>query len=358
MATDRPTPENAEHPDGADAAQQAQLRQAAQLIEAIMGQLYPAALHTAVRFRIPDLLAEHGPRTAGQLAALADLKEPNLYRILRYLATREIFREDEQGRFHLTPMAEALRADAQPPLRDFAMLLGDEMFWHPTIHLHETVRTGTPGFETAYGKTFFQHLSEVPEAAATFDAGMAGFSDLVNHAVAASYAFPPGATLADIGGGRGGLLRALLTADPVLNGVLYDLEHVVAGHRLDVPELKGRWRTEAGDFFTSVPEGCDVHLIKHVLHDWSDEDSARILRASRRALPDHGRLLVVDAVLPRDNAPHPGKTIDGLMMTLLEGKERTREQFEELFARSGYRLTRIVPTPSFACVVEAEPVAP
>jgi hypothetical protein len=323
-----------------------------QLLELSLGYLYSAALHTAARYDIADLLAD-GPRTPAELARAAGVDGPQLYRVLRFLATKGVFREDETGRFHLTPLAEPLRSDAERSLRDYVLVRGEEVFWHSAARLHEAVRTGRTAFEGLYGVPFYDYVAADPDLAAAFNASMAAFSGTLTNDVAAACDLDGAKSAVDVGGGRGGLLRALLRRHPQLTGTLFDLESVVSAHVLDTPELTGRWRAEAGDFFTSVPPGADVYLLKHVLASWPDEECVRILRSCRRAMPGHGRLLVINALVPPGNEPHPGKTIDMVMMTVLNGKSRTRAQYEALLAQAGFAVTGVVEASPHASVVEA-----
>ncbi|WP_411083282.1 methyltransferase [Streptomyces sp. cmx-18-6] len=323
------------------------------LSEHMNGYLYTACLYAVTRFGVADHLVD-GPRTSSELAELTGVSGPHLHRVLRYLATREVFREDAHGRFHLTPMAELLRPGVPSSLHDSFLMLGnEELYWKPMGRLHETVRTGHTVFDDLYGAQFFPYLQTVPELATLFNSGTAGFSRQWIDQITSTYAFPAGAKVLDVGGGRGDLLRGVLTANPGITGTLYDQESVLAEHRLDVPELSGRWSTEAGDFFTSVPAGYDYYLLKSVLHDWSDEDCLRILESVRRGMGEGSRLLVVDPVIPSGNEPDASKTIDAMMMVIHDGKERTGKDFEEILGKGGFTIDRIVPTPGLMSVIEA-----
>ncbi|MFF5126048.1 methyltransferase [Streptomyces syringium] len=320
-------------------------------MEETFGFLYSAALRTAASLRIADRLAD-GPRTAAELAANTGTDGAKLHRLLRLLASRGVFQEDETGAFGLTPAAYALRTDVPGSLHSTVLLLTDDMFVRSAADLAETVRTGESAFPRVFGTPFFQHLEADGAARELFDAGMAAFSGPLDDAVAAVYPFPDRGTVVDVGGGRGGLLRAVLLRYPGLSGVLFDRAAALCEPLLAERELAGRWRAESGDFFATVPEG-DVLLLKHVLPDWSDEDCVRILRSCRRSLAPGGRVLVVDAAPTPGNAPHLGKDLDILMMTALGGSTRSPAELEALFALSGLRHVRTVPTPGFASIVEA-----
>lgn len=323
-----------------------------QLLELALGYVYSAALHAAARFRIADHLGE-GPATPAQLAQAAGLHEQNLHRVLRYLATKGVFREDTEGRFHLTPLAEPLRSDARPSLRDFVILRGEDIFWQPAARLHEAVRTGTTVFEDLFGVPFYDYVGADPDLTAAFNSSMASFSDTLSDEVIELCDFSNAVCVVDVGGGRGGMLRAVLGRNRHLTGVLYELESVVGDHVLDVPELAGRWRAEAGNFFDSVPAGGDVYLLKHVLASWPDEDCLRILRNCRSVMDVGSRLLVVNSLIPEGNEPHPGKTVDALMMTVLGGKGRTRREYEELLERSGFRVDEVIDASQHASLIAA-----
>ncbi|MFG2356444.1 methyltransferase [Streptomyces sp. NPDC048521] len=347
-----PTPHGAGgRPPGPAAAEQAVT---GELLELALGYVYSAALHTAARFAIADHLAD-GPRTADELAEAAQVDGPYLYRLLRFLATKGVFREDEEGRFHLTPLAEPLRTHAERSLRDYIMVRGEAVFWESAGHLHEAVRTGTTAFEHLYGVPFYDHVAADADLGKAFNSSMAAFSETLSNDVAEAFDFSDAKSVVDVGGGRGGLLRAVLRRNAHMTGTLFDLPSVVAGHVLDLPELVGRWSAQGGDFFTSVPAGADVYLLKHVLASWPDEECVRILRTCRRAMPAHGRLLAVNAMIPAGNEPHPGKTIDMLMMTVLNGKGRTRAEYEALLTAGGFTVVRVLEPSPHASVMEAVP---
>ncbi|MEV0676072.1 methyltransferase [Actinosynnema sp. NPDC050436] len=323
------------------------------LLDHALDFLFPAALRAVTALGVADHLTRE-PRPFGELAEAVGADPLSLYRALRLVATRGVVTEVDTGRFASTPLGDLLRTDTPASLGPAVLMITDPTFWRPAGELAETVRTGTSVFEQVFGVPFFEHFARDPDTAAVFHVGMASMSDPENPLVAAACEFPDSGVVVDLGGGHGGLLLAVLRDHPGLRGVLYDQEHVLAGHLLGRLGADDRWETAAGDFFTDAPPG-DFYLVKRILHDWDDEQCVRILEHCRRGVSDHGRLLVVDAVVPPGNAPDHGKLMDLLMMSSLPGRERTRAEFEDLFTRAGFRLTRVVPTGSRLSVVEGVP---
>ena len=319
-----------------------------------MGYMYSAALRAVTLLGVAEQLVD-GPRHPAELAELTGTNGPFLRRLLRYLATREVFREDEDGRFHLTPHADILRADAPNSIKAGVLTVTSDIFWLSTGDFADAVRHGEPAFDRRYGRPFFDYLTDNPDTGVMFAEGMASFSAGENAHIIASYEFPDSGVVVDVGGGRGGLLLEALQARPDLHGLLLDQEEVVAANILGQLGADHRWKPVAGDFFESVPAG-DLYTIKNVLHDWNDEQCVRILRNCRDAMNPDARVLAIDAVLPPGNEAHFGKAVDIMMLLLASGQERTRPEFEQLFQSAGLRITRVIPIAgAFSLsVIEAE----
>jgi hypothetical protein len=321
------------------------------LVDQALGFVFPAALRAVSVLGVADGLAD-GPLPVAELAERAGVDEGNLLRVLRVLATRGVFEELDDGRFCLTELGQPLRSDARLPAGPAILMLTDRSLWLPTGELERCLRQGGPVFDELFGMSFFEYFAQEKRTATAFHNGMAAFSDQENEPIAAAYDFPETGKVADVGGGRGGFLLEVLRRRPGLHGVLLDAPHVVTAHRLNVAETEGRWELAPGDFFTEVP-AADIHMLKRILHDWDDERCVTILRGCRRALAPGGRILVIDAVIPRGNDPHQAKALDLLLMAAFPGRERTRAEFEHLFAAAGLRLSRIVPTGTVLSIVEA-----
>jgi len=217
--------------------------------------------------------------------------------------------------------------------------------WGEVLHSLQTEETG---FKMVFGQELFPYLTEHPAAAAVFNEAMTNMTMQVAAAVVAAYDFTQFGTLVDVGGGSGSLLMAILRANPALRGVLFDVPHVAeeAQKRITAAGLAEQCVVEAGDFFQAVPPAGDAYLLKWIIHDWDDEQSVTILRNCHRAMAKGGRLLLVEAVIPRGNAPFFHKFIDLTMLMLLGGHERTEAEYHALLEAAGFRLTSITPTQS------------
>jgi SAM-dependent methyltransferase len=323
------------------------------VLELSMAYTYSAGLRAVTCLGVADHLVD-GPKTAEELARATDTHPRKLYRVLRLLAARGVFREGSDGRFELTPAADVLRTDAPQSLRAAIRMITDRTFWAPTADIVENLRGAEGGvFERMFGTTFFNYWSKGMAPEEDFHVGMASMSDVENKFLTRGYEFPDGATVVDVGGGRGGLLLLVLQENPGLRGILFDQEHVVAKSRLAELGDESRWQLVAGDFFDKCPQG-DVYLLKYIMHNWADDQAVRILRNCREAMAPGGRVLVCDPVIPPGNTPHTGKLMDLVVMSIYSGGcERTKEEFGRLFADAGLRLSRVIDTGSHVSIVEA-----
>lgn len=325
------------------------------LVQLIFGKWVSMALSVAAKLRLADKLAA-GPKSAAALAEETGTHPESLYRLLRALASVGVFASDDAGRFRLTPVGEFLRTGVKGSLRGVADYCGAGWSWRAWGGLLESVQTGRTAFNEVFGEGAFQYLARHPDEQAVFDEGMTGFSGPEADAVTAAYDFSGFGTLVDVGGGHGHLLGTILQKTPGLRGVLFDAPHVVAGAKLEEMGVADRCRAEGGDFFESVPAGGGAYVLKHIIHDWNDVDSGRILRNVRKVSNPGTKLLLVELVVPPGDAPHPGKLLDLEMLVIASGKERTEAEYAALVAASGFKLTRVVPTRGAASVVEAEAV--
>jgi len=323
-----------------------------QINRLITGYWASQAIYAAAKFGIADLLND-GPRSVDALAEASSTNADALYRLLRALASIGVFEEHDERTFSLTPLAETLRSDIRGSQRALAMMSGDEFFlaWSEIAH---SIQTGETAFGKVFGKPVFEYLGQNPEKGRIFDEAMTGIHGRETSAVLDAYDFSGIEVLADVGGGNGSNIAAILEKHPAMTGILFDLAPVVerADARIRTSRLSERCQLVAGNFFVSVPQGADAYLMRHIIHDWDDERSLRILRNCHTAMPDGGKLLVIESVIPPGNDPFAGKFLDLVMLLIPGGRERTEQEYRLLFEKAGFELTRIVPTRTEMSIVE------
>lgn len=329
---------------------------AAQVNRLAIGAALAQAVHAAARFGVADELAS-GPRAVGEIASAVGAHEETLYRLMRALATAGVFEELDGRRFGLTPLGDLLRADAEGSIRNWALAIGLPLYRDAWTLLPDSVRSGRSAFETLHGRTLFEHFGDHPEDARVFDAMMSASVRRLVGPILRAYDFGRFGTVVDVGGGRGDLLAAILTAHPGVRGVLYDLPHVVKDAEPMLAGFGDRVSCAAGDFLDAVPSGGDVYVLSHIVHDWDDERAVRILANCRTAMGDGGRVVLAEWVVPDepggDRALAAWTDLSMLVMTP-GGRQRTRNGFGRLLRRAGLRPARIVPTESECALIEAE----
>jgi hypothetical protein len=321
----------------------------------VMGAFASQAVYVAAKLGIADLLKDN-PRPVAELAAETGTNAAALYRVLRALASIGVFAETEPKTFALTPFAEPLLSDCAGSMRDMAIWIGEEAHWRVYGEMLYSVQTGKTAWARVHGEEVFPYLFQTNrELGDIFNRAMTSFSSNVAPAVAQAYDTSDIGTLIDIAGGQGLLLSAFLKANPNLKGVLFDLPMVIegAGAVLAGEGVAGRVDAVTGDFFESVPAGGDAYMMKHIIHDWDDERSLAILKNIHSAMNENGRVLIVEMVVKEANEPDFSKIMDLEMLVSPGGVERTAEEYRELLAQAGFRLTRIVPTASPYSIVEA-----
>jgi SAM-dependent methyltransferase len=323
------------------------------MLQMLNGFLTVQALFVAAALGIADALAD-GSRSVDDLAHATGANRVSLFRLLRMLSGAGVFREEADGRFALTPLGGCLRSEGPDSVRDWALYVGAPAMWPVWGGLRESVMTGAASFPRTHGTALWSYMAEHPELGTPFNRWMSRQSEQHNAALIASYDFSPFSTVADIGGGQGSTLAAILRANPSLRGILFDRPEVV---KRPAPLAEAgaleRCAVIGGDMLQGVPAGADAYVVKRVLMDWGDEQAARILRSCAGAMAPGGKVLVVEMVMPARNEPGPGKTFDLLMLLVHSGARiRSEAEFVDLFSAAGLRLTRVVPTASPNSILE------
>lgn len=311
-------------------------------------------IHVAAVLGIADQLSE-SPVALEVISEAVGADSDSLYRLLRALCALDIFREHSDRHFSLAPMGSWLRTEATPSVRPWAMFLAEPLRWQVWGHLLDSVRTGKSAFRLIHGMDSWQYRRQHPEQGSLFQAAMSANSQRIDDVVVAACDLKGVRHLGDIGGGRGSLLAAFLTAHPSLYGTLFDQPDVIAT-ALPTFQTSGteeRCRLIGGDMFIETPTGCDAFVMKFILHDWNDEAVILILESCRKALPQGGRLFIVEYLLSPPNQGLYEKMSDLNMLLAHGGRERTRDQYESLLRATGLAPASLVRTNQRICILEA-----
>jgi O-methyltransferase domain len=320
------------------------------------GTIIATSLSLAAKLGIADHLAD-GPRSSAELAQATSTHPRSLYRLLRLLCSIGVFTEIQPDRFAQTPLSECLRTGVPGSMRSWLRMTGLKNSYQMQAEALYSIKTGEPVFERVTGMEFFEYNAAHPEEGEIFNQAMNDMGQGTAAAVAQLYDFSGIGKIIDVGGGHGTLITAILQKYPQMTGILFDAPHIAERARESIASagLAHRCEVVGGDFFKSVPAGCDAYLLRWIIHDWDNERAVTILRNCRQAMGERGRLLLLESVLPTGNEFHPGKFMDYIMLILFGSQERTEEEYEDLLRESDLRLDKVVPTGTHLSIIEAVP---
>jgi O-methyltransferase domain len=306
-------------------------------------------LHVVAELGIADLLGDEA-RTAEALACACGVNGQALHRVLRSLSNHGIFVHDGQHFAH-NEASLLLRSDAPGSMRSLARMMGLKMHWDAYRELDTAVRTGQPAVATVVEGGLFGYLRAHPDEARLFHEAMAGKSYAQIGPIREAYDFSGFATIGDIGGGLGHLLKAVLEQAPQAQGVLFDLPQVVDQAR---QAAHPRVSYVGGDFFKDPVPPCDAYMMMTVLHDWSDDESITILKNIKANAPRGARVLILEGVVQPDARNHFLLDLDIEMLAMTTGRERTEIEWNTVISGAGMRLVRVIPAGRWSSIVEAE----
>lgn len=305
-------------------------------------------LHVAVNLDLADSVADD-PRDLVDVAGEVGADPGALARIVRHLVALGVF-EFRAGRIWHNDASRSLRTDDPGGKSVLIKMLGLPVMWDSFSHLEATVRTGRPGAEFVDPAGFFAYLDTHLDESNAYDRGMTAMTVRRIARTVPHFDFTPYGVIADIGGGRGQLLQAVLEQAPAARGVLFDRAQVVG----DVPE-DPRITVKSGSFLTDALPGADCYLLSNIIHDWSDADAVSILTAVRSAANPSSALLLFEFVVPEDGTDFDATDVDVFMLGLVDGRERTLPEYADLLGQAGWQVLRTVETPA-QTIIEASPV--
>jgi hypothetical protein len=320
------------------------------LLQLSAGYYVSRALHAVAELGVADTLGD-GPQPTASLAEAVGADAGALDRVLRLLALYGIF-EYRDGTVAHTSGSRLLRQDHPQSMRSLVRMFGLPGFWAAVGELGSTITTGEPSANHALPGGIWGYLKENPEASRIFGEAMTAKAQGHIAAIVQTYDFSRFDAIADIGGGRGHLIQAILAATPTASGVLFDQPHVVEEAAAVASD---RLKVVGGDFFSDPLPQADAYILMEVIHDWDDAASRQILRGIRRAAPAHAQLLLIEALLPTESTPNWPTTLDLVMLTI-GGRQRTLREYSELARESGFAVTREIDTRSGVSIIEATAV--
>ncbi len=322
-----------------------------QMVRLLMGFISARAIYTGAKLDLADQIDDAGS-TVEQLSARLGVDRSALERLLRSLTGLGVLHGNDSGQFFLTPVGETLRRSSPGSIRDYAIYV-HEFLYDLVGGLPSSVRTGKPIVEEVFGAPLFTHLQQHPDKAALFHAGLANRSRIETPAILDAYSFGDCRRVADLGGGNGAFLSAIVTAHPSVSGILLERTPAIEAARSGQGGPLPGCELIEGDYFEGVPSGADIYVLKRVLFDHSDDDVVRILRNCLPAMSLNGRLVIIEGLAGSINEPNIAHSMDLIFLLLTTGRMRTQEQYSDLLRKAGFRLQRSVATRSDVSVLEA-----
>ena len=325
------------------------------LFQLASGYWISQAIYVAAKLGIADVL-KYGERSSSQIAVATGADESCISRLMRALCVVGVFRTNREGWFALTGLGKPLQSHVPGSLRAMVITLS-EIHYAAWAHLIESVKTGAAAFPHAFGAEMFDYLGRENAAGIAFNGAMTDYSALSSCAVLLSYDFSGVHSIIDVGGGCGTLLMSLLFMYRSMRGTLFDIRPVIAAaeESLETHPCRERCNMVSGNFLDSVPCDFDAYLLSSVIHDWDDERAINILANCSRSMGPQSKVLLAEFVVPAGGEKSFSKLLDLNMLVMNGGRERTESEYRRLFDAAGLRMTRIIPTLSPLCVLEATP---
>jgi len=321
-------------------------RAPAMLFEMALGYWLPRCLHTVAELGVADQIAT-APVSAAQLAKSCEANEDALYRVMRSLSSHGIFKQTAEGFVH-SDLSLLLRSDHPHSMRAYARMIGMTAFWNSFLHMEHVVQSGEMGALRVDPEGLFHYFQQNPHEGALFNDAMEAKACAAIPAVLKAFDFSRFDSVADIGGGKGHLVQAILDSTPRAKGILFDQPHVVA-----TVSASERIQVIGGDFFRGGIPSSDLYILMEVLHDWNDEQARQILKSIRLAAEAGSLLLIIETVMPEVSQAHLANALDIMMLVLTGGRERTRKEHAALLESAGFSLNNLVTTESSYSILEA-----
>jgi hypothetical protein len=323
------------------------------MLQMLRGFQISQCIYAATKLGIVDLL-EDGAKHYDQLATETNTDPDSLYRLLRTLASLKILQETQPNYFQNTVLASYLRDNQPGNIRNFLITEVEESYacWGNFI---ESVKTGKGAFESFHGVNIEEYHQQNPTQNQVFDQAMIDITAFQTPLILAAYDFSTVETIADIGGGQGKFLAAILHHYPHLKGILFEQPYSLEQAKilLTKESVINRCELISGDFFESIPVVADIYLLKKILLNWEDEEVIKILKRCHETMPKKSRLLIIDRILQKNRWQDNFADLNLWMIS--SGRIRTELQFRVLLEAAGFEMTQIIATESIESLIEATP---
>ncbi|MEZ5041657.1 MAG: methyltransferase [Saprospiraceae bacterium] len=325
------------------------------MMQMVNGKLVSRTISLVADLGIADLL-KIGPKSVSELAKTTQSNEDALHRLLRMLSSIGIFSELGEGLYGNNSLSDVLQSDIPGSIRNYARWLGTQLHWEIIKNMDHAIQTGKPSFHRLYPDLDpFEALIQYPEDHQVFQEAMTGLSDAEGYAIAAAYDWTVFDTILDVGGGHGQLMSILAKKVPQTQFTVFDLPHVieVTRNRLSAEGLNNI-KAISGSFWDHIPGPVDLIVMKHIIHDWDDEQAIDILKMCKKALTPNGKIMVCEWLITENPDSISAKVLDIEMLTGPGGRERTAKQYDLLFQKAGLKLAQIVDTEGSIKLIEAK----
>jgi len=323
------------------------------IVEMIQSFYVSKAISVAAELNIAEHL-QKGKKSISELARLTGAHKDSLYRLMRMLSSQGVFKEKKNHFFSQNRLSKTL-LNHRDSMRYMAMHLGNSINWQLFNELYYVVKTGENASEKILGMNIFEFLEKNPVNNKIYNTAMTNSSLMLSYAILSRYNFKKGKCIVDIGGGQGILLSMILIKNPNIKGVLFDLPHVIknAEENFRNYNLSNRIELMAGSFYETIPQGGDIYLMKNIIHNLSNKQAVDILIKINNILPEKGRILIIEPVISDKNQYSFAKLFDIQMMVSQDGgKERTKEEYNQLINKAGLKLNKMVRTVAPFSIIE------
>lgn len=327
-----------------------------QLKGMMVQMVYSRCLSVAAEMGIADIVGDSGITTK-ELATQTNANENALYRLIRVLASQGVFHIESDGKIVNSDASHFLRENIKGSQRNFARMMGSHWMWKVFNNLEHSINTGNTAFDQAFpeSENLFQYFKEKnPKEGKIFSQAMSNFSYTFDQPLVDAYNFSSFNSILDVGGAEGKLLKTIKDSYPDFDAILFDLPHAIEQAK-EAPRAD-ELSFVAGNFFEKVEPKADCLIIKYVLHNWNDEACLKILQNCRKSINENGKLLIMTMIIEDGEEQVFEKSLDIVMQLLLGAKERTQKEYEELLAKSSFKLNRIISSNCPLKIIEVDPV--